>query len=433
MSYTIPKGVFDILPEDPDSQFSWRNSDRWEYVINTIHVLAKLYGFHQISTPIFEKTELFKRGVGSDTDIVNKEMYTFNDKAKRSMTLRPEGTAPVVRCFTEKKLHLQKHVHKLYYIGPMFRYERQQAGRYRQHHQFGAEVIGEKNPEQDVELIDFLYTLYSQLGLKNLTVFLNSVGNQTTRKKFGSALKNYLKPYLDQLSLDSQNRFKKNPLRILDSKDHADQKIVAGVPSILDFLEDGDKDHFKTVLSCLKSLKIPYSISDKLVRGLDYYNCTVFEVVSKEPGAQNTIGAGGRYDGLLNTLRGPDLPAVGFATGIERILQTMENQRVKFPDPHHPLLFLIPLGKEAVNTCFLLLKELRNNNIHAEMDFSQKKLKHVMRYADKIRTDFVIILGENEMQSGICKLKNMQTGISEEIHLNGLLSKLQQFPKKNNI
>jgi len=431
MPYTIPKGVFDILPEEPQEADSWRNIDHWQYVEDIMRKTAHDYGFKEIRTPLFERTELFVRGVGESSDIVSKEMYTFLDKAERSMSLRPEGTASVMRAFVEKRLYQLPGLHKFFYIGPMFRYERPQAGRYRQHHQFGAEAIGIANPYQDVEMIDMLCTLYRSLGLKDLTVMINSVGDEATRIPYKKALCEYLQPHLQELSQDSQVRFHKNPLRILDSKDVKDQKLLEGAPSILHFLSDEAKEHFQKVQKLLSELNIRYIVNPKLVRGLDYYNKTVFEITYGDLGAQNTIGAGGRYDGLIASLEGPDLPAVGWATGIERILQTMNKQQFAFPPPPHPFIFLITLGEESYRFCFTLLHQLREKGIAAEMDFSQKKLQQALQLANAEKSDFCLVMGDDELQSQKVKLKNMATRETVEIPLNELLPKILELKKSN--
>lgn len=291
MKIAIPPGVFDIIPID--DQEKWKSSYLWAHVEKIIRETARDYGYQEIRTPLFERTELFQRSVGDSSDIVSKEMYSFEDKGGRSLSLRPEGTAPVIRAFIEHQLHQKASVQKLFYIAPMFRYERAQAGRYRQHHQFGAEVIGNASPEQDAELIDLLYTLYQRLGLKNLTLFINSIGDNTSRQAFRKALKDYLAPQAALLSPDSQTRLELNPLRILDSKDPRDQEIVARAPSILNFLSEEANTHFEDLKRLLTLLRIPYQVNPLLVRGLDYYNKTVFEVVAGELGAQNSIGGGG--------------------------------------------------------------------------------------------------------------------------------------------
>lgn len=423
MQLAIPPGVFDVLPHDP--QEKWRNSHLWIYLESMIRQVAADYGFQEMRTPIFERTELFQRGVGETSDIVSKEMYTFIDKGQRSMSLRPEGTASAMRAFIDNQMHQSSPIHKLYYIGPMFRYERSQAGRYRQHHQFGAEVIGIAAPEQDVELIDLLHTLYNKLGLKNLQVKINSIGDIESRLRFRQSLIDYLKKHINSLSKESQTRLEINPLRVLDSKDPKDKEITAGAPSILDFLNEECKDHFNTVQKELTLLNIPYTVDPTLVRGLDYYNKTVFEIIAGELGAQNSIAGGGRYDGLLKTLGGPDLPASGFATGMERVLQTMLKQEVPLPKPYSPEVFLISLGTSAKETCFKLLHEMRLKGISAQMDFSDRKINKLMQYANQIQASYVIIIGENELQSGEIELKEMSTGEKFKVPLEHAASILK--------
>lgn len=425
MTYSIPKGVFDILPIEADDGDEWRSSDHWLFVETVIRKCASDYGYKEIRTPLFEPTELFIRGVGESSDIVTKEMYTFLDKANRSMTLRPEGTASVIRSFVENQLYQQKRLHKFYYIGPMFRYERQQMGRYRQHHQFGAEAVGIGKPEQDVELIDMLCELYRRLGIKNLTVMLNSVGDEVSREAYKKALMAYLQPHVDHLSEESKTRFTKNVLRILDSKDKNDQKILENAPSILDFLSEEAKSHFETVKILLGQIGIPYKVNHKLVRGLDYYNKTVFEITSNELGAQNTIGAGGRYDGLIADLGGPNLPSVGFATGIERVLQTMIGQNFSFPKPAHPRIFLVPLGEESLQYCFNLVSELRHKGISAEIDLSGKKVQHGLQIANAERSDYCVVIGDKELETQEIELKEMSSRKSEKISLPQLTDVLK--------
>lgn len=425
MEYTIPKGLFDILPEEPDAEAQWRSSDCWQYVEEVMREVAHIYGFKEIRTPIFERTELFVRGVGESSDIVSKEMYTFLDKGERSMTLRPEGTAAVLRSFIEHHLDQLPSLHKFYYIAPMFRYERPQAGRYRQHYQFGAEAIGISKPEQDVEVIDFLCELYRRLGLKNLTVMLNSVGDACSRSLYQQRLSEFLTPHFAQLSEDSQVRFSKNILRILDSKNPKDQQILEGIPSILEVLNEESRLHFAQIQNQLKKLGIPYIVNPKLVRGLDYYNKTVFEILSSELGAQNTIGAGGRYDGLIKQLGGPDLPSVGFATGIERIIQTMIKQQVHFPAPPHPLIFLIGIGDAAQTFCFELLSKLRHEKIPAEIDLSGKKVQHGLQLANAAKAKYALIIGESELSSQEISLKEMDTRKSISLKLKDLVSFLK--------
>ncbi len=431
MKFTIPPGVFDILPEDP--QEPWRNSYIWSYVEEVIRKTAIDFCYKEIRTPIFERTELFLRGVGETSDIVTKEMYTFIDKGERSMTLRPEGTAPVMRSFIENQLANQSPIHKLFYIGPMFRYERSQAGRYRQHHQFGAEAVGVAAPEQDAEVIDLLYTLYNRLGLKNLQVNLNCIGDPACRASYREALQNYLRSSLEHLSPDSKTRFETNPLRILDSKDNRDIKIVDQAPSILDFLSGESAHHFETIKGLLNGLKIPFVVNPKLVRGLDYYNNTVFEIISGDLGAQNSVGGGGRYDGLLKTLGGPDLPAIGFGTGIERIIQTMIKQNIPLPNPFRPKLYLIPLGDEAKKACIPILHDLRCQGIAADMDYSGRKLNKVMQYANALKVEYVAVIGDEELKTQQVELKEMESGNITKAPLNHLARFLKTDLKNTSV
>lgn len=427
MEYSIAKGVFDVLPFESDQEDKWRESNRWQYLEAVLRSVAQDYGFKEIRTPIFERTELFVRGVGESSDIVTKEMYTFLDRSERSMTLRPEGTASVMRSFVEKKLYAQAGLHKFFYIGPMFRYERPQAGRYRQHHQFGAEAIGNSSPQQDVELIDMLCEIYRRLGLKNLTVQINSVGDAESRIAYREALTAFLKPHFASLSLDSQARFSKNILRILDSKDPEDQKLLHQAPVLSDFLTPAAKDHFEQVLKCLDLLHLKYAVNPKLVRGLDYYAKTVFEVTTEDLGAQNSIGGGGRYDGLIAALGGPDLPSVGFATGMERVLQTMIKQGAFFPPAPHPFVFLVPMGGAALRTAFNLVCSLRHEKIPAEIDLSGKKVQHGLQLANQTASEYVLVIGDEELSCNKAKLKNMASRETTEYPLGEMVAHLKSL------
>ncbi|MBN4067366.1 histidine--tRNA ligase [Simkania negevensis] len=420
----IPKGLYDILPVEQEGALSWRNVHYWQYVEEMIRKTVAHYGYREIRTPMFERTELFARGVGEASDIVTKEMYTFIDKGGRSMTLRPEGTAPVMRSFVEKRLDTLAPVHKLFYMGPMFRYERPQAGRYRQFHHFGAEAIGVRSAEQDVELIDMIYTLYSRLGIKGLSLYLNTVGDVESRKNYRNALQSYLRPHLSDLSADSKKRFEENPLRILDSKDRNDRAIVAEAPSIHDYLTERCMEHFSSVRSYLERLKIPFHIEPKLVRGLDYYTDTVFEFVAGELGAQDTVGAGGRFDSLIRDLGGPNLPGVGFATGIERVIQTMVAQGIPFPARPVVDFFLIPLGERARGVCFEILCSLRREGIPSDMDLTGKKLKVVMKHADRAGVKHVVVVGDNEIEAGKVEVQEMATGKKRAVDLADIIQSI---------
>ncbi len=424
MQYAIPKGVFDILPEEPQQDDVWRSSSRWQFVEEKMRLLARDYHCQEIRTPIFERTELFVRGVGESSDIVSKEMYTFLDKGERSMTLRPEGTASVIRAFVEKKLYTLKPLQKLYYIGPMFRYERPQAGRYRQHHQFGVEMIGNASAEQDVEIIDMACELYRRLGLKELKVMINTVGDKESRDAYRSALKDYFQTHLASLSEDSKVRFEKNVLRILDSKAPEDQAAVAEAPAIQEFLSPVALKHFELVCKLLTDLGLEWQVNSRLVRGLDYYNHTVFEVTSSQLGAQNALGGGGRYDGLIATVGGPDLPSVGFATGIERILQAMQKQNFPFPEATGPFVYFIGLGEKARLAMMRQVAFLRHKGVPVEIDLLGKKIQQALQTADQARANYALIIGEDELRTGQAVLKDMATRQTIPITLDDLQTQI---------
>ncbi|MCB1107175.1 MAG: histidine--tRNA ligase [Chlamydiia bacterium] len=419
MKYSLPKGTFDILPEESKPQDKWKESASWNYLESVIRSLANNYGYHEIRTPIFEQTELFIRGVGETSDIVSKEMYTFLDKGERSMTLRPEGTASVMRAFSQGQLQQISPFHKFFYLGPFFRYDRPQAGRYRQFHQFGVEAIGNGEPEQDFESIELLYELFQRLGLKNLHVMINTLGDLSSRESYKEALLSYLKPHFSVLSEESQIRFAKNPLRILDTKNEKERELLNKAPSILDFLSSESRSHFERMCKLLEKQKIPFTVTPHLVRGLDYYNHTVFEITSDVLGAQNTIGGGGRYDGLLPKIGGPDLPCIGFSTGIERILQTMIGQGIQFPEKEGPNVALIPLDDQAKEKAFDLLYQFRHAHISAEMIFS-KKIQKALQQADRLKAKHSIIIGKDELEKKKVQVKTMQSRETQEVPFTGL-------------
>ncbi len=421
----IPKGTFDILPYGAEEP--WRLSETWQYVERIAREVSAEYGYREIRTPIYERTELFHRGVGETSDIVTKEMFTFEDRGGRSISLRPEGTASVARAFIENNLAQCGTVHKFFYIGPMFRYERPQSGRYRQHHQFGAEAYGISGPEQDAELIDLLLQIYKRLGIKDLQVHVNTVGDVQSRGAYKTALLDYLRPFLEQLSADSKMRFEKNPLRILDSKDPKDKEIVHGAPSILQHLSPASKDHFQKLCHLLDQAQVPYIVDDKIVRGLDYYCNTVFEVLTTHLGAQNTIGAGGRYDGLIAQFDGPDLPAIGFATGLERVMQVMQSQQLTIPVTKRPLIYFIPLGEEAREKCFLLATTCRHNHIPVDLELNAKKVPSAIQNAIRIGARYCCILGSDELTSGNASLKELSTRHEQPIRLSNLIAVLKEL------
>ncbi|MDB2613894.1 histidine--tRNA ligase [Chlamydiales bacterium] len=414
MNRRLLPGMFDIIPNDEKELF--RSVNYWQHIENTIRILCKDYGYQEIRTPILEKSSLFLRSSGEDSDIVSKELYSFTDKGEREVAMRPEGTAPVMRAYIDQSQEWQKAHNKFFYIGPMFRYDRPQAGRFRQHHQFGIEAIGQKGPEMDAEVIDLLYTLYQRLGLKDLTLEINSLGIKETREKYIEALVEYYTPKLNNLSADSQKRLQSNPLRILDSKEIGDIQINENAPKILDYLDEASKDHFESLKKWLDHLDIPYKVNGQLVRGLDYYNHTVFEILSSGIGAQNSIGGGGRYDGLIKQLGGSDLPAIGFGTGIERVLQTLIHQNSTPTLSKGVSLYFIPLGDKAMEKAILITKLLREKGISSEVDFSRKKVGKAMQLAHARKAKYVACLGDDEIENNTIKLKEMETG--KEISLS---------------
>ena len=424
MQVQIPKGTFDILPYGTEE--GWRRSALWQYAEEVIRKTAADYGYSEIRTPIYERSELFDRGVGETSDIVSKEMFTFEDKGGRLISLRPEGTSSVIRSFVENQMANLGPVHKFFYIGPMFRYERPQSGRYRQHHQFGVEAIGAASPEQDAEVIDLLLETYRRLGIQGLKVHLNTVGDLPSRIAFRDALMGFLRPHLASLSADSQTRFEKNPLRILDSKDPNDREILQGAPSILDYLSDPAKEHFDQLCSILNSLCIDYKIDPKLVRGLDYYNKTVFEVLSENLGAQSTIGGGGRYDGLISLFGGPDLPGVGWATGLERVLQVMIAQGVSLPKERHLCIYFIPLGSEAKVKCLELATQCRHEGIPAGIELSSQKLQTALKNVARLEAPYCAVIGSDEMAKGVIQLKTMATREAREVRFEELIPLLKK-------
>lgn len=421
---TALPGFFDIVPYAEQEQ--WRSAYLWQYVEGIARHVARLYGCEEIRTPLLEREEVFARNVGEGSDIVAKEMYTFIDRGDRRLALRPEGTAAVMRAFIEHHFGQRGSLHKLFYISPMFRYERSQAGRYRQHHQFGVEAIGSPSPLQDAEIIDMLWSFFRLLDLSNLTLHLNCLGGDADRTSYREALVNYLTRYRTDLSADSQRRLDANPLRILDSKEKSDQEILEGAPELGDFLGTAESHHFEEVQTLLRSIGIPYNINQRLVRGLDYYNGTVFEITSSALGSQNSIGGGGRYDGMLKKMGGPDLPAFGFGTGLERVLQVIVAQGVTPPRPPGPLLYLIPLGEEALKRCFAILHSLREKGIPVQMDLGGRKLNKAMQQANSLKAYYTAVIGDDEIARGSVSLKHMSSGSLQQSsfeEIEGILQK----------
>ena len=415
MSFQKPKGTQDVLPEAVG---------RWQYIEDTVRGLCRRFNYKEIRTPIFEQTELFRRGVGETSDVVEKEMYTFEDKGRRSMTLRPEGTAGVVRAYVENKLYAEPDVTKLFYIGPMFRYEQPQAGRFRQFHQFGVEAFGSADPGLDAEVIAFGYLVYKELGIQGVRVVLNSVGNARVRAVYREKLQDFLRPMLDTLCEDCQSRFERNPMRILDCK--IDRDKFAGAPSILDYLDEECASHFQAVQDHLKALGIPFETDPSLVRGLDYYTHTAFEYKCGGIGAIDTIGGGGRYNGLVAEIGGGDQPGIGFAVGLERVLLVLEKQAVKVPEEPPLDVYFVSMGERADRAAVKLLYRVREAGMTGEKDYLGRKIKAQIRSADRNRARYAAILGDDELDRGEIALKRLDTGEQEVVPMDRLLEVLQE-------
>jgi histidyl-tRNA synthetase len=396
-----PKGTVDTLPAD-----SWK----WQAVESVAREVARLYHFGEIRTPMFEHTEVFHRGVGETTDIVHKETYTFDDRGGRSLTLRPEQTAGVVRAVIEAGLLNDPGSRvKLFYIGPNFRYENVQKGRLRQHHQFGIEAFGVAEPEQDVECILLQLDFYRRCGVKDLALRLNSLGDRESKSKYRDALRQFLEPSRSKLSEDSQRRLETNPLRILDSKDERDVEVVKNVPPAIEYLSEKSRAHFARVQDLLKKGTVPFCEDPTLVRGFDYYTDTLWEVTAGGLGAQNALGGGGRYDNLVETLGGRPAPGVGFGSGLERLLIALDAQGVQLPRDARPLVWLVSLGEQARDANLALLRELRENNIAADMDLGSRGAKGQFKLADREAAAYAVIQGETELAAGTVVLKDLKT------------------------
>lgn len=411
MRYQRPKGTADIMPDQ---------SAKWQYVEQTARALFRKYRYQEVRTPIFESFEVFSRTSGETSDIVTKEMYDFYDKGDRHITLRPEGTAGVVRAFVENKLYgpeVTKPV-KTYYMGPMFRYERPQSGRLREFHQIGVEAFGVDNPTLDVEVMAMAVELLESFGLTSLKLALNTLGDADSRAAYRQALVDYLTPFKDQLSDDSKERLTKNPLRILDSKDEGDQAIVANAPKILDYLTAEAKEHFQVVRDLLDQLDINYEIDTNMVRGLDYYNHTIFEIMSDAKvfgGKWTTVCAGGRYNGLVEQLGGPETPGIGFGLGVERLLLILADQDLDLRDDLD--VYVVGIGQATNAESLKLVQSLRKQGFSAERDYLNRKPKGQFKTASKLHARFTITIGESELESGTANLKDMQAQSESKVSL----------------
>jgi histidyl-tRNA synthetase len=413
MSFQKPKGTQDFLPGAVE---------RWQFVEGKAREVCRRFVYREIRTPIFESTELFQRGVGETTDVVEKEMYTFMDKGDRSMTLRPEGTAGVVRAYVENKLYGEPDITKLYYIGPMFRYEQPQAGRYRQFHQFGVEAFGSNDPSLDAEVIALGSQFYTEIGLTGFTLEINSVGTPASRAAFREKLLAFLEPKRDVLCKDCRSRMDRNPLRVLDCK--VDQAHFEGAPSLLDNLDEDSAAHFEKVKAHLDAMGIAYTINPRLVRGLDYYTHTAFEFKAAGIGSIDTIGGGGRYNGLVSDIGGPEQTGVGFGLGLERVLLVLEKQGVELPAAVAPDLYFVALGEAAEARIVPLLNEARARGIVAEKDYGGRKMKAQLKSADRLAAKYAAILGDDELARGEIVLKALATGEQRTVALGSLFESL---------
>ncbi len=404
-----PKGTNDMLPD---------KSHIWQYIEDEIRKICKEYNFKEIRTPVFEHTELFERGVGDTTDVVQKEMYTFNDKGDRSITLRPEGTSPCARLYIEHGLFNIPQPAKLFYLFSCYRYENKQAGRYREFHQFGAESLGSQEPSVDAELMSLAMLLYERIGLKNLKLNINSIGCPKCRSEYNEKLKEYLKPHYDTLCDTCKSRFQKNPLRILDCKSDICKDVVKDAPLLLDYICEDCSEHFEKVKSYLENMGIEYNIDPLIVRGLDYYTRTVFEIIADNKNSNSTICGGGRYDGLIEQLGHTPTPASGFALGLERLILTMEEQGIEIPDPHETQLFVAAIGDSASKYAQGLCYNLRKLGVKVECDHLARSVKAQMKFANKLGAKYTIVLGDDEIANMKAQLKCMENGETSEIPLN---------------
>ncbi len=407
MEIQAPKGTKDMLPQD---------AYKWHYVEGVLREVSKAFGVREIRTPIFEHTELFLRGVGETTDIVQKEMYTFNDKGDRSITLKPEGTAPTVRAFIENRLFNEAQPTKLYYIIPCFRYENVQKGRLRQFHQYGVEVFGSKEPSMDAEVISLAMEALKNLGLKSLSLNINNLGCPNCRPKYNEALKKYLEENHDNLCNVCKTRFEKIPMRILDCKEKTCKEITKDAPIILDYICDECDSHFTEVKRYLDALNINYNIDPGIVRGLDYYTKTIFEILNDD----FTVCGGGRYDKLIEEIGGPEMPAVGFGLGLERLIMTLEKEGIEIPKEDVIELYIGARGENAKTEAFVLANKLRSNGVKTEVNHMGRSIKAEMKYANKIGAVFTTIIGDDELQNKTLKLKRMSDGEQFEVSLDNI-------------
>ena len=405
--YFAPKGTHDILPSG-SSRTDWADDiAKWHFLENAFRELCHLYGYEEIRTPAFEQTDLFKRAVGEGTDIVGKEMYEFTTKGGDEVTLRPEGTAPALRAYIERRVYIERPVAKLFYFASIFRYERPQKGRYRQHHQVGVEVLGARGPDIDAEVIALALAFFTRLGVPNLTLKLNSVGTKESREKFVDALRQFAAPHLSEMSEDNQRRYEQNALRMLDSKNERDQEILRDAPYLSDYLDEESRTHFEQLKELLTLLGIGYEMDGRLVRGFDYYSRTAFEVVSPDVGSQSALAGGGRYDALMSELGGPATPGIGFGLGIERTLIALQTAQVPVPDAPGLDAYLYPLGEASRRACVVLMAQLRASRLACDMDYKGRKIGAAIEAADFACARYLLTVGEDEIRAGTVSVRDM--------------------------
>ena len=413
-----PRGTKDITPKDVY---------KWHYIEKKFREICALYGYEEIRTPIFEHTEVFARSVGDTTDVVQKEMYSFTDRGDRQLSLKPEGTAGVIRSFIENKMYADTQPTKLYYITPCFRYERPQAGRQRQFHQFGIEVLGSDGPSVDAEVISLAVQFFNEMGLKNLSVNINSVGCPTCREEYNRKLKEYLNKKVDVLCETCLERKDKNPMRVIDCKNPHCKENLQDIPFMIDHLCEDCKDHFDKLQTYLKEMDINYVVDKTIVRGLDYYKKTAFEIISNDIGSQSTVCGGGRYDGLVEMLGGPKgISGIGFALGAERLLLTLENNNIEIENPKSTDIYIATIGDAAKTKSFKLIKDLRTNHISADNDHLDKSLKAQFKYSDKLNAKYTVVIGDDELANDTATLKNMKTSEQTTIKLSELVDELKK-------
>ena len=413
-----PRGTKDITPKDVY---------KWHYVEKKFREICALYGYEEIRTPIFEHTEVFARSVGDTTDVVQKEMYSFTDRGDRQLSLKPEGTTGVIRSFIENKMYADTQPTKLYYITPCFRYERPQAGRQRQFHQFGIEVLGSDGPSVDAEVISLAVQFFNEMGLKNLSVNINSVGCPTCREEYNRKLKEYLDKKVDVLCETCLERKDKNPMRVIDCKNPHCKENLQDIPFMIDHLCEDCKDHFDKLQTYLKEMDINYVVDKTIVRGLDYYKKTAFEIISNDIGSQSTVCGGGRYDGLVEMLGGPKgISGIGFGLGVERLLLTLENNNIEIENPKSTDIYIATIGDAAKTKSFKLIKDLRSNHISADNDHLDKSLKAQFKYSDKLNAKYTVVIGDDELANDTATLKNMKTSEQTTIKLSELVDELKK-------